>query len=106
MKSFGATMTDPMDEERYAAFLARKQEYEDSVCREAQFDMTSDGAALVVRFIDAWENRYSEDRDDPVLGPIIARALGRYQELRRHGFGLASRIARTEAIRSIMQMSP
>jgi len=84
-------------EDRHAARIAE-------IIAETGFDDAPDAAALIVRFFAAAQDRYSEDRADPVLGPIIQRAADRYGETRRYDFALANRIAMTEAVRAILAL--
>lgn len=82
---------------RHAAALA-------AAGQAAGFDPAEDRAALIARFFAAIGDRYSPDRDDPVLKPLIDRAVDRYGELRRHDFTFASKVANIEAVRAILAM--
>lgn len=84
-------------QERNRAWLAE-------VGQAAGFDDAQDHAALIARYFAAANDRYSADRHDPVLGPIIKRATERYGELRKHDFTFANRVAHTEAVRAILAM--
>jgi ABC-type nitrate/sulfonate/bicarbonate transport system substrate-binding protein len=99
-------MTDPT---QIAAKLSKAQQWRNEhdarlaeIGARAGFVDAPDAASLIVRFYAAIQDRYSEDRDDPVLGPIIQRATERYGDLRRHDFTFANRVAMTEAVRAIL----
>ncbi len=87
-----------------AAWEARRDAMLREVGAAAGFDPAEDHAALIVRFFEAAKNRYSRDRMDPVLGPIIERASERYGELRGHDFTFANQVAMTEAVRTILAL--
>jgi hypothetical protein len=87
-----------------AALEARRDAMLQEIGAEAGFDPAEDHAALIVRLFEATQNRFSRDRSDPVLGPIIQRAADRYGELRRHDFTYAHQVAMTEAVRAILAL--
>ena len=84
---------------RIRRFIAEREAVHSA---EVGFDDRRDHAALVVEFNAAMSSRYHEANRSRTLGPILRQARRRYGELRGKGFEYADRVARTEAIRSIL----
>lgn len=95
---------DPAERAAEQEAMARQAEHLAQVGRDAGFEDRADHAALIFRFFAARQNRYSADRFDTVLAPILLRCFERYAELRRHDFEFAQRVAETEAVRQILAM--